>query len=201
MFYKHSRVLSEIKTRIIYTVPIFLLNSPYMSLLQRNFYIVTLPIIKTKKMNGDIYLRGIDRIREIVLRRVESDIFEPGVLEKAIDKTGGVLRDVFKVLDIAASSAHYGKKEKIDKKDLDYGLNRVKNDYNSSIVGDKELGISTEDLYNELIRIYKGKIKRLPYSDVLALLIYSQAIIEYENGARWFDIHPLVIELLENFFL
>ncbi|MCD4785197.1 MAG: hypothetical protein K8T10_15380 [Candidatus Eremiobacteraeota bacterium] len=198
MFYKHSGILSEIETRIIYTVSIFLLNSSYRKLLDPKFCIVTLPMIKIKEMNGDRCDRGINKIKEIVLRRVEPGILGEDVLGTTVRETGGVLRDVFKVLDIAASAAYYRKKEVIDKKDLDYGLKRVKNDYNSSIVGDKKLGISTEDLYKKLKDIYDNKIKKLPYSDTLALLVNSQALIEY-NGEQWYDIHPLVVQLMKDF--
>jgi len=197
LFYKHSGILSEINTRIIYTVPIFLLNSQYRNMLQNRFCIVTLPMIKINQINGKHYESGRNRLKEIVYSRIEKNLLKYELLDNVIGKTGGVIRDLFKVLEVASTASLFNKKSEMEEKYLLYGLNRVKNDYNSSIVGEKELKITTQDLYDELKRIYNSGKKTLPYDDNLAVLLNSQALVEY-NGEKWFDIHPLVVDLMKD---
>lgn len=198
IFFQHSGILSEIGTRIIYTVPIFLTNSNKRKILDGRFSIVTLPMIKICEMDGGVYGEGRERLRRIVWSRIEKDILEEDLLNEAIGKTGGVIRDLFKTLDIAASSALVKKMDRIEEGQLKYGLNRVKRDYKSSIVGEKELKVETADLYRELTEIYINKKKELPFDDKLMILLNSQALIEY-NGVQWYGIHPLVVELLYDF--
>ncbi len=147
-------------------------------------------MIKICEMDGGAYEEGRESLRRIIWSRIEKGLLEEDLLDEAISKTGGVIRDAFKTLDIAASSALMKKIDKIEKKQLEYGLNRVKRDYKSSIVGEKELKIDTDDLYKELARIYTGNKKELPFDDKLMILLNSQALIEY-NGVQWYGYTPL----------
>lgn len=133
------------------------------------------------------------------INHVDLDLFSGQGLDIAIAKTGGVLRDLFRAIERAATAAPYHKEEKIQDNRIAYGLNIVKNEYNDMIVGIKEgdFEVTTESLYEKLDEIKSSKSKVFQRDDALQVLLNCQAVIEY-NGNQWFDVHPLVIDLLHD---
>jgi hypothetical protein len=201
-FFEHSGILSEINVKTIFTVPIFLLMYSEFRKVQEKFKYITLPMIKINNQDGSTEEENRSKIEDIVNRRIQKGLVSEEALKLAIEKTGGVLRDLFEALENAANSAYYRSLKKktqdtetINMDDISYGLNQVKTLYNRIITGDKAMGFTTADLYNYMKEIYSGKKKILENDELLIPLLDIQAIIEY-NGEQWFAIHPLVVDLM-----
>ena len=103
------------------------------------------------------------------------------------------MRDLLAVIREASTVAHYQKAPRISAEAVRYALDRLKADYRTSIQGTGE--ISTEDLYELMVRIAQAPAKQVPVDEALMLLLYTQAVVEY-NGRGWYDLHPLMREAL-----
>jgi hypothetical protein len=198
IFFEHSGILSELNTRIIFTVSVFAFLTPSLADLKSKFRMVRLPMLKVKDNSRKDFEEGINAIERIVGKRTELSLFENGLLRKIILRSGGVLRDLFEMVELAANSAYFNKRKKITEEDADYAFNRLKSRYHSMITvpDESKNRINTKDLYDKLAEISKSETRKFPLDDTMRLLLSCLAVVEY-NGEQWFDIHPAVDKLLK----
>jgi len=204
IFFEQPAVLAELDTNMICTVPIFLLHSPDRAALEQHFAIVELPMLRVVDFGGAPCKDARDAIMEILDRRVAGELVQPDALDELIEKSGGVLRDVFEVLVVASGAAEslfkQGKQDAvITPENVRYGLNRRKTEYARAITTidlPKDWQLLTKDLYDKLRELKDGPVRVLPSEPATMVLLKARAIMEY-NGEGWFALHPLVAELLE----
>jgi hypothetical protein len=196
LFINHTGLLAELQTSVIYTVPMYLVHSPDRARLESYFEIRTLPMIKTYTAQGEKSEPGWKVLRQIVTRRLNvENLIEPQALDLAIENTGGVLRDLLHVIQIASDVARYANEPRISETAIRYSLDQLKSNYRNSVLG--RGNVSTEQLYEKMKAIAKARSGRVPPDEALRLLLYSQAVLEY-NGEGWCDLHPLMRETLRD---
>jgi hypothetical protein len=144
---------------------------------------------------------GLEVIESLIKKRVDDALIEPDALRLLIDKTGGVLRHVFEVLNIVSTMTDVS--VPISETAIRYGLNQLRKTCWQQIAEpvDNTGGvISVNELYDRLTEYAKAQLqgkKTIPQSDPINRLLLSIcALIEY-NGEGWFGVHPLVVENLE----
>ncbi|MFW3426985.1 hypothetical protein ACN9KI_08935 [Aliarcobacter butzleri] len=203
IFIENNVIISEIPLTTIYTVPIFLMHSTEMSSLNGNVYRnILLPMIKTRTKNSykEEYPEGINKIKELVSKRMDISLFEKeDDLNLLIIKTGGVFRDLFQVIVNASESAIYNNRKQINfNDDIRYYLNIVKSSYYRALSGSSQRNISPEDIITKLKELHeKNIIKPMAIDQIILEALRLQVLIEY-NGDGWYGLHPLVIEHLED---
>ena len=203
MFLEQPAVLAELSAAIICTVPIFLLHSPDRAALEQHFAMVELPMLKVLEFDGSPSPAGRQAIRQIIARRVRGGLIEADALDLLIDKTRGVLRDVFEVLVVAAGAAeslsdNAKQNPVITADNVRYALNRRKTEYARAITTidlPSDWKLTTDDLYKKLKTLAAAPVRILPSEPASMVLLRARAIIEYD-GKGWFAVHPLVKELL-----
>lgn len=197
IFFKSCGSYEALNTRIIFTISIFALMCPERA--DSIFDEVRLPMPKIKNRDQSRYEKGYDAITEILKKRTDLSLFEEKVIDKIIFNSGGVLRDLFLMIETASNSADYANRSQISIKDADYALNQIKARYLGMITVPEERKdrISTNDLYEKLIELYSDKNKKIIPDDSFLILLSCLAIIEY-NGEQWFDLHPAVVALLKD---
>lgn len=200
LFFNYSKQLTGISCCFIYTFPISLVFNQKYNVIINNFdENIVLPMIKTHDKQGRDYEPGIQDIRDIIFRRVdkEKDLFAPGLLDKFIRMSGGCLKDLFRMLLLAAGNAVEKNRSQIQQPDFEYSLNRLKNNYYNTISYNEETGMTTEDYYEILIECCNSTDKRPEDRKGLMDLKHNLCILGY-NGEQWYDVHPVVKELLRD---
>ena len=197
IFFNHSGILSELNTRMIFTMSISTLTSTSRGEIKGRFDLATLPMLKVKEESGADFDKGIQAIRKIVEKRADLSLFESGILNNMIVRSGGVLRDLFGMIEIAGTSAGFNRLSAVNGQSADYAFNRLKSKYLGTIsIGDeKEAGITTDGLYTKLVEVCNAREKKFPLDKTMLILLSCLAVLEY-NGKQWFDIHPAVKALL-----
>ena len=188
LFSIHGGDLNRYSFPIIYTFPIALSYSPKYTSVDNYFEPFILPMIKLRTVDGTPYEQGEKTIRKIIELRTKAELFDRGVLDKVIKKTGGSLRDLFSVISRASTFARRSKRSTVSMDDVISAMERVKGDITKRIEGDD---------HNFLVSVYEGKgsHKQIEKKDMLLKMITANAILEY-NGTRWYDVHPLVADYL-----
>jgi hypothetical protein len=198
IFYNFSKQLTSISCCFIYTFPISLVFNPKYNIILNEFdENFVLPMIKVHDKKGKDHRPGIDNINKIVKRRVHQGLIDPGLIKEFILLSGGCLRDLFRMLKLAASNACDRKKGKIEKPDFQYTLNKLKSDYYNTISYNEKTGMSAEDYYNILADCCKSEDKRPMDVKGLMDLKHNMCILGY-NEDNWFDVHPVVKEILKD---
>jgi len=191
IFLTDRKSVISLRAHIIYSFPIFLHYSAYFTEIENDFDIyVLLAMIKVRQKNGDFYTPGIETIKQIVGERCDHQLFDDGVLDFMIDKSGGVLRDVFEMIEDSALRAlsNNDKVLMISMDDVKVSYNKLKSRYIRSI--NKNQIPLLQELYNDPLKS--------PISDSgneFKQLLRSLAVIEY-NAERWCNLHPAIEDFL-----
>lgn len=188
IFREHVKSLASFDCFAIYTAPISLLYDPALKHLGQFLEIHYMPMFRVHTKEGapepsDSPYVAI--LREIVYRRVSPDLFDEGVVEEAINMTGGVLRELIRVIrGCCVYCEEYGL-SRITHNVLNFQKNKLKSEY---------YRILEHDDYQWLQRVKQTKNR----ADVNMRHLESLCVLYYPNGKGWFDVHPIVTELLED---
>ena len=188
VFSTHGGQLNAYSFPIIYTFPISLSYSPKYTSVDNYFQPFILPMIKVRTIDGTPYSRGLDNIRKIIELRTKADLFDDGVMDLVIKKTGGSLRDLFSVIARASTFARRSKRSTISMEDIQSAMDKLKSELSKRIKG-KE--------HDFLVSVYNGEgnHRMIDEDGFLLKMITANAVLEY-NGQRWYDVHPLVADYL-----
>jgi len=196
IFLNYIAIFTLLETNIIYTFPFALYRNPKFNTISNYFHhILELPMIKVFNKEGAEYEPGIKIMQEMVEQRMVLSLFEhENDLKKIILKSGGVIRDLFRMIKNLPRTAK--NKSQIEAKDVDFSINNLKNTYSNNI-GDIKIGetqIAAEDLLKTLEKVEQTKI--IENTDEQLLLLQNLSILGY-NGENWYDVHPLLKEVLK----
>jgi len=203
LFYDHSNVLTALKANIIYTFPISLRHSDKYNTIANKFNDgFKLPMVKVIEKDGSNYKPGRAALLDVILKRVEkSDFDNEDLINHFIEKSGGVMRDLFKLLNAAADNALNYERNTINEEDFTYAVNRLKNDYEYALAerrseNDEDVLIEVSDIYKTLKKLVANHNKTIDNNLVTLSLLENQSILGY-NGDNWYDVHPIVKDILK----
>jgi hypothetical protein len=140
-------VLAQLPFPAVYTFPISLFYEPRFGDLEYYYPHHTLPMIKVREKNGE-RAAGVDTIKGIVAKRADLSLFDEGVLENLIERTGGSLRDLFARLQSAAKRASVQKRKTISQEDIDKGMLELRSDICRRI---------EQPDYSKLVALHQGE--------------------------------------------
>jgi len=184
-------VLAQMPFPIIYTFPISQFYASEFASIAGLYKPHVLPMIKVSNLDKSENREGIDVMREIVGLRANLRLFDETnkVLETMIKQTGGCLRHLFECIITAAERAGRRGADKIEEEDAKRAFSGLKGELNRQI---------SQPDYPKLTNIYKDPKYREQISDRDFLLekMQSTVVLEYQNGDRWHDLHPLVADFL-----
>lgn len=190
IFHDNGIKFSDLPIHFIVSFPIALSYAPEYGVIQSWFSSpCKLPMIKQRKWiketTYDKFPEGPRVMKHIVACRMNLNLFESGVLEHMIEKTGGNIRDLFRCIKKSAVRARIKKEDIIVMEYAEYALNELKSDINGRY--------ESSDIA-ELTNIYRGDKARTGDPSIIKLL-QTGAVMEY-NSSRWCDLHPLVEDWL-----
>ncbi|HYN89809.1 MAG TPA: hypothetical protein VER55_14850, partial [Ardenticatenaceae bacterium] len=128
----------------------------------------------------------IAKLTEMVYRRVSPRLFADGIVDQMVKTSGGVVRHLIKMVqDACLYCATFGR-DKIDQEVFDWVINEFKKDFSRRLDrGD----------YVRLKRIHLEK--SCESSEQAWEYLHSLCVLEYVNGDYWYDVHPVVLRLIE----
>ena len=205
IFVEDGRLLAEVGIRAIYTIPIFAFHSADAGAIRAYFdHEQRLPMIKVVTPEGAAAKDGRKAVRDIVRRRVANGILPEDALDVLIDRTGGVLRDVFEAIQTAAQFRPVKQSGILDKASIEEALRRMETTIGLQIAyppGEKGEKNDPKPLQHKLAEIAKKQAQKqriIAQPDPeLQLLLMSGALLEY-NGDGWLGVHPLARAYLKD---
>jgi hypothetical protein len=143
--------------------------------------IILHPLLEPERHNKE----GYDTMRRFSELRMDPKLVEGQALEDAITYSGGVFREMARIMRTAIGRARRRKAAKVECVDIDWATTEIRNEYRRIL--DK----------NDLAFLKKiHEHNRLEYNERLRPLLQLLAILEYRNGENWCDIHPVLRKLL-----
>ena len=187
LFYEHGKTLSDIPLHLIYTFPISLRHSQDFMQIGAFFQSFDLPNIKTHTRDNQKLAAGLDRLKEILTRRVADGLFETGALELLAEKSGGLVRHLILLASEATIQANLAKRTKINTKDVETAVADLRAEFSRVLTNEQK----------DLLRLVRGN-KEVNNTKEFQDLLFTLSVLEYRNDdpEPWYDVHPIVQDLL-----
>jgi len=187
IFREHVRSLASFRCFVIYTAPISLLYDSANTYVSQHMEVHYMPMFRVRTRSGGQEFpdaADVVTLREIVFRRIHPSLFEDGVVDRLIFMTGGVLRELIRVLRGCCVYCQEYDLSQVTHSVIDIQKSRLKREYYRML---------EHDDYKWLRRVNRTKSR----ADVNMRHLESLCVLYYPNGKGWFDVHPVVRELLD----
>lgn len=130
---------------------------------------------------------GYETLSKFVHVRMAPGLMEPDALELAISYSGGVFREMARIMRTAIGRARRRRAARLDVADVEWAATEIRNEYRRIL--DKD------DL--KLLK-RTADSNRMEYNDRLRPLLQLLALLEYRDGDNWCDVHPVLRKLLDD---
>lgn len=189
IFINRGGLFKDIRLRVLLTAPILLNYVPERTtVLQQNFTsIVKCPMIMVTNSDGNKNTLGIETLKEIIYKRVDKTLIDDKALEDAILFSGGVLRDLLKMMRDAACQAAIQGDAKICITHIEMAKQQLQSDYEN---------VFRSSYLNVVKDIYINSRRPIDDEHIFLKLISAGIIIEY-NGKQWKGIAPAIVNYLK----
>lgn len=183
IFYQHCNTLVNIRVSAIYVIDISLRYNPDFNATKASFSeFLCLPNIKLLTKDSQPVQANRNLLEKIIDCRAEPQLFADDAKELLIDASGGLIRTLIGLIQSAASRAIIEKNDKINKAQVEHAINRQKGDFIAML--------ESKD-YPLLSNLHKDK--QLTSDNDTQTLLQSLALLEYDNGELWCDVHPIIL--------
>ncbi|WP_008316023.1 ATP-binding protein [Leptolyngbya sp. PCC 6406] len=187
--------------RIVFTIPISVVREPrLLATLQSCCQIILLSVTKffpqdqAHRLAGEALEENVDILLGVLKKRIDPDLVEPDVLRQLVLLSGGVLRELIRLaqeccrecmleLDLNPENADVV----INAEVLAAAVKTLRNQFARSL---------GSQLYELLGQIYAQFTPPDARSPQFLELLHGLYVLEYENDDLWYDLHPLVTDLL-----
>ncbi len=186
LFLNYGRTLTASETAAIYTFPIGLRYSPDFTMIKDAFdghYI--LPNTNVEKRTGGRDDDGRDYLKSAVAQRADLTLFEAEALRTLAFNSGGLMRTLIRMVQVAAVNALSVGREQMGDKDVQVALDEEKADY-----------IAALKVSDYAVLADRMRDKDLSSDPAVQELLHSRALLEYVNGEPWCDVHPVIRDLV-----
>jgi len=186
LFFDHPTTLTSFQTSAIYTFNIALWYNREFKTFRDYFggrYL--LPNIKLFHRNESPAEEGRLLLNAIVERRIQPDLIAADALEQMVVASGGLVRSLISLGQFAAVNALGRGAQRIETQDVARAIVELRNDFIASL---------RKEEYAMLAEL--RRTKQLAADEEVQDLLQTVALLQYENGEVWCDVHPVVVELL-----
>ena len=188
--------------RIVFTIPISVVREPrLLATLQSFCQIILLSVTKfypqdqAHQADGEAIAENVEILQEILDKRIPKDLIDPNVRRQLVLLSGGVLRELIRLGQECCRECMLELELDSDQPDLvindDILAAAVKTLRNQFA---RSLG---SQLYDLLVKIYADFTPPDARSSDFLELLHGLYVLEYENDDLWYDLHPLVTDLLQ----
>ena len=185
IFHDRGTTLTEFNVAAIYLVPIGLRYWPQFSTVKQYFNdnFVWLPNINLVSREGVPNEEGEKTLRQIIDRRMQSHLMDEDARQAVIKASGGLIRSAISLIRAAAVIALGRNAAKIELSDVERAINRLRGDFTAML----------EQKHYAILKA-RHDDKLLSSDQDIQDLLESLALLEYANGKYWCDVHPLVLQ-------
>ncbi len=199
LFYRHATALTQPPCKIIYTIPIALLYAAEFRSVARSFSgWFVLPNIKVWNRDGTPSENGRRLMKDMVARRIDLGLIDSEALEFLIGMSGGVMREMTTLMQLACNEARVVGKAKIDLSIAQTAVATIRNEYQRSLRAEHYPQLRMVHQDKQVREIHRVQRQPDEEESELALLelLHNLSILEYCNQDSWWDVHPIVQSLL-----
>ena len=188
IFFDNGESISAPKLAIIYTFPVALSRSGDFMHIKGYFSdTYTLPNFRVENKDGEPSISGRAALRTILLNRLERELIENEALELLVTYSGGLPRQLIKLARDACVEVDVPKGSVVRVAHVEAAIARERKEFK------RMLSVLSDEQLTQLQTIKASH--DIPVKANLELL-HTLSVLEYENDELWYDVNPLVNDLL-----
>ena len=204
VFQEHIKALFQPNFRIIFTIPISALREvSLMSMIvtETNDQIIPMPVSKLfaqgerRQPNAVPKVEPTARLCEILKKRIKPELIEEQTAEQIIIYSGGVLRELIRIANECCRICLRLVRRYPERTDIKIN-DAILKEAITKLSLDFDTRIGTDD-YKILEITYKESRPNDPKEQKFLDLLHGLYILEYRNAQLWYDVHPIVTQLLQ----
>jgi len=186
IFYDHRETMLQPNCPIVYTVSSPLFYSPeFQAIRDRAIF---LPNVKLHEQGKPAKrdAEGYQAMQMFVHKRMFPDLITAEALEAAITTSGGVFREMARIVRGAIGQIRVGQRARIEIEDVQRAEAEIRGEYRRFLTKEQRAVLRAIRSHN-----------RYDEPDKVAPLLQMLAALEYANGEPWCDVHPALHKLLD----
>ncbi len=186
IFHGHGETMLQPSVPIVYTVSSPLFYSPEIrALLGKPIFLPNVKLHEQGEPNA-LYLEGYRTLRMFVHKRMHPDLIDRAALDAAVRASGGVFREMGRIMRGAMSRVRVAQRSQIILEDIERAEAEIRGEYRRFLTKEQR----------EILRNIRAH-NRYDEPDKIAPLLQMLAALEYANGEPWCDVHPALYKLLD----
>jgi DNA polymerase III delta prime subunit len=186
LFFEHATTLNSLACRIIYTFPIALCYSDEFAGRIRDYsWHFLLPNVSLYNEKNTPNVEGRATLKTVVTKRISESTFSRGALDGIIELSGGLMRDLIRLVSEAALIA------------LTEGSSVITSDIVQRVAAESA-NAYRRSLLPEHYDVLRDahETKQITPSETVREVLANLSLLEYRNTIAWCDVHPIVRTLL-----
>lgn len=191
------------KIKIIYTIPISgILNKKLLPTLESVVSRIQLMSVCKFFKQGDCHKfdgvaneKLINIFIQILKKRIPEELIEPEVARQIVLRSGGVVRELVRIARECCSQCLLLIRSEPNRTDI-----KINEEILESAIRDLQHEFARplgKNLYNILVTTYQNFTPVDAKSAEFLSLLHGLYVLEYENDDLWYDVHPIVVDLLK----
>jgi len=185
IFHDRREIMMQPNCAIVYTVSSALFYSKEFDAIRDQALFLPNICLHPPLQPEQHHSEGYKTLKQFVNLRMHEDLIESSALVEAISYSGGVFRELARIIRAGIGRARRRNAARIEKEDIEWATTEIRNEYRRIL--DKED-----------IKLLKkvNTDNRLEYTDRLRSLLQILAVLEYRDKENWCDVHPVLRKLL-----
>jgi hypothetical protein len=177
------------RCKAVYTVPLALFYTQEFGQIRHTFDgEFPLPNVPVNTRQGEPDSQGRAMLHDLITRRMQPGLIASDACKRLVELSGGVLRELVSLARDACSNARAHSAERVELNDAERAGSSLRNTYRRML---------TQAQYEELWAIHNDPHKQQTNNPTSQALIHNMGLLEYTNGGSWWDVHPVILPLLE----
>ena len=187
IFHDRREIMMQPNCAIVYTVSSALFYSKeFDAIRDQALFLPNINLHTTQDPDGHL-AEGYQTLKRFVSLRMDLNLIEADALELAVTYSGGVFRELARVLRTSIGNARRRGGTQIEVLDVEWAADEIRNEYRR---------ILDRNDMNYLKKIKSSK--QLEYHQRLRPLLQLLAVLEYRDKENWCDIHPVLRKMLHD---
>lgn len=186
IFHDRREIMMQPNCAIVYTVSSALFYSKEFDAIRDQALFLPNIYLHPPMHPEQHHSEGYKTLEKSVNLRMHEDLIDPAALEEAVSYSGGVFRELARIIRTGIGRARRRNATKLEKEDIEWAATEIRNEYRRIL--DKE------DL--KLLKRVNTE-NRLEYNDRLRTLLQILAVLEYRDIENWVDVHPVLRKILD----
>jgi len=198
------KALFSPQIRIVFTIPVSAIQEPQVmgaiyseGVVRPHLFPVTKFFPKDDRHNPEVepIAKNLNIFLKVLEKRIPEGLIELQTARAMVLKSGGVMRELVRIARECCTECMVQIEIEPDREDiaideeiLNAALQNLRHDFT------RQIGSS---LYDLLVQIYKTSEAEDSSNEGFVKLLHGLMVLEYENAALWYDVHPIVVDLLK----